>query len=132
MRPYLTQQLNVAKTRLITDAERPLRGLKTLVANHETVNHTAGEYVRGDITTNTVEGYFSVLKRGIVGTFHHVSPEHLQRYVTEFDFRYNHRETKTKIDGKWVKTGHNDAERMTELLKGVSGKRLTYRRAAEQ
>ena len=128
LRPYLTQQLNVAKTRLITDAERPLRGLKTLVASHETVNHEAGEYVRGDITTNTVEGYFSILKRGIVGTFHHVSAHHLQRYVTEFDFRYNGREGKEKIDGKWVKTGHSDAERTVALLKGISGKRLTYRR----
>ena len=128
LRSYLTQQLNVAKTRLITDAERPLRGLKTLVASHETVNHEAGEYVRGDVTTNTVEGYFSILKRGIVGTFHHVSPHHLQRYATEFDFRYNHRESKEKIDGKWVKTGLNDTERTIELAKGIGGKRLTYRR----
>jgi hypothetical protein len=52
--------------------------------------------VRGDVHTNTVEGYFSILKRGIYGTFHSVSPQHLQRYVTEFDFRYNHRQVKVK------------------------------------
>ena len=81
--------------------------------------------------TNTIEGFFSILKRGIIGTFHSVSPQHLQRYVTEFDFRYNHRETKVKVDGKWAKTGHSDAERTTALLKGISGKRLTYRRINE-
>jgi hypothetical protein len=55
------------------------------------VNHTAQEYARGNVTTNTVEGYFSILKRGLVGTFHHVGEQHLQRYVREFDFRYNTR-----------------------------------------
>jgi hypothetical protein len=98
-----------------------------MFASHETVNHEAGEYVRGDVHTNTIEGFFSILKRGIVGTFHHVSEQHLQRYVTEFDFRYNHRESKERIDGKWVKTGHNDVERTIEIAKGIGGKRLTYR-----
>lgn len=126
LKPILQSQLNTAKTRLMTDGERPLRALKPLVASHETVNHEAGEYVRGDVHTNTVEGFFSIMKRGIIGTFHHVSPQHLQRYCTEFDFRYNHRETKEKVDGKWVKAGFNDAERARELLKGIGGKRLTY------
>ena len=112
----------------MTGGERPLRALKPIFASHQTVNHEAGEYVRGDVHTNTIEGFFSIFKRGIVGTFHHVSPQHLQRYVTEFDFRHNHRQTKIKVDGKWVMTGHNDAERATALLKGVTGKRLTYRR----
>ena len=130
LKPYIQSQL-CPTTRLITDSERPLRAVAPLVASHETVNHSAGEYVRGDVHSNTVEGFFSILKRGIVGTFHHVSPQHLQRYVTEFDFRYNHRETKEKINGKWVLTGHSDAERTTALLKGISGKRLTYRRTNE-
>ena len=59
--------------------------------NHHAVNHSIGEYVRGDAHTNTIEGYFSILKRGIVGTYHHVSPQHLKRYLAEFDFRYNER-----------------------------------------
>lgn len=59
--------------------------------DHEVVNHLAGEYVRGDAHTNTVEGYFSILKCGIMGTYHHVSPQHLKRYLAEFDFRYNER-----------------------------------------
>jgi hypothetical protein len=70
------------------------------------------------ITTNTVEGYFSILKRGIIGTYHHVSPQHLKRYLAEFDFRYNERSA----------LGVNDKERAARLLKGIVGKRLTYRR----
>jgi transposase-like protein len=82
------------------------------------VNHTIGEYVRGDAHTNTVEGYFSILKRGIIGTYHHVSQQHLKRYLAEFDFRHNER----------MALGVNDRERATKMLKGISGKRLTYRR----
>ncbi len=128
LKPILTEQLNTAKTRLMTDGERILRSLTPIVASHETVNHEAGEYVRGDVHTNTVEGYFSILKRGIIGTFHHVSEQHLLRYTTEFDFRYNHRETKAQVDGKWVKAGFSDAERTIAVAKGIGGKRLTYRR----
>jgi transposase-like protein len=132
LRPILNQHMDTAKTRFMTDGEGQYRILADMFASHEVVNHGAGEYARGDVTTNTVEGFFSILKRGIVGTFHHVSPQHLQRYVTEFDFRYNHRETREKVNGKWVKTGHSDAERTHELLKGISGKRLTYRRTGPQ
>jgi transposase-like protein len=82
---------------------------------HSVVNHRAYEYVRGNVTTNTVEGYFSILKRGLIGTYHHVAEEHLQRYVSEFDFRYNNRKV-------------TDSERAVNVLKGISGKRLTYRR----
>lgn len=81
--------------------------------SHESVNHSAGEYSRGLAHTNTVEGYFSLLKRGLVGTFHHVGEQHLGRYVTEFDFRYNNRTI-------------SDVERTDEALKGISGKRLMY------
>jgi transposase-like protein len=89
-------------------------------AGHGTVNHSQEEYVRAYFWhTNTVEGYFSILKHGIFGTFHHVSPQHLHRYLAEFDFRYNEREA-LEVD---------DHERMKRAAKGVVGKRLTYRRA---
>ena len=128
LKPILSSQLNPAKTRLMTDGEGQYRILAPMFASHEAVNHSGGEYVRGDAHTNTVEGFFSILKRGIIGTFHHVSPQHLQRYATEFDFRYNHRESRIKVGGKSVKVGFDDAERMAVLLKGIEGKRLTYRR----
>ncbi len=67
-------------------ARASTRLVSHLFASHEVVNHGAGEYVRGDAHTNTVEGYFSILKRGIIGTFHHVSAQHLKRYLAEFDF----------------------------------------------
>ena len=85
---------------------------------HETVNHRAGEYSRGDVTTNSVESYFAILKLGLVGTFHHVGEQHLHRYRAAFDFRYSYRSA----------LGVNDAQRADLLLKGVSNKRLTYRR----
>jgi transposase-like protein len=126
--PYLKQQLKADETRLMTDGEGQYRILAPIFKSHESVNHGAGEYVRGDVHTNTVEGYFSILKRGIIGTFHHVSPHHLQRYVTEFDFRYNHRELRVKdADGKMVKAGYSDSDRTIEVAKGIGGKRLTYR-----
>ncbi len=82
------------------------------------VDHSAGEYVRGNAHSNTVESYFATLKRGIVGTYHHVSEAHLKRYLAEFDFRYNER----------MALGVNDSERATKALQGIVGKRLTYRR----
>ena len=83
---------------------------------HEQVNHRIGEYVRGNAHTNTVESYFAVLKRGITGTYHHVSQQHLKRYLAEFDFRYNERKA----------LNVTDAERAVNAVKGVVGKRLTY------
>lgn len=74
--------------------------------------------MRGDAHTNTIEGYFSILKRGIIGTYHHVSGEHLKRYLAEFDFRYNNREA----------LGVTDRDRMVKSISGIVGKRLTYRR----
>ena len=83
---------------------------------HGAVNHSIGEYVRGGFWhTNTVESYFAILKRGIFGVYHHVSPKHLKRYVGEFDFRYNVRHV-------------SDAVRANDALRGIEGKRLTYRR----
>jgi hypothetical protein len=86
-------------------------------ARHETVNHGIGEYVRGPFHSNTVEGYFSLLKRGVIGTYHSISEAHLRRYLAEFDFRYNHREA----------LGINDTERTDAAIAGTVGKRLTYR-----
>src|SRR4051794_17443976 len=86
-------------------------------ASHETVNHSIKEYVRGDAHTNTVEGYFSIFKRGIYGIYHHVSEEHLKRYLAEFDFRYNER----------IALGVSDQERTEKAIKGAVGRRLTYR-----
>ena len=92
-------------------------------AGHGTVNHSAEEYVRAYFWhTNTVEGYFSILKRGIMGTYHHVSPQHLHRYLAEFDFRYNERSA----------LGVGDEERAAKVAKGIVGKRLTYRRTNER
>jgi transposase-like protein len=131
LKPLIQEKINAGEIHLMTDGERPLRALKPMFASHQTVNHEAGEYVRGDVHTNTIEGFFSIFKRGIIGTFHHVSPQHLHRYTAEFDFRYNYRETRVEIDGKMVKAGFTDAERTHALLKGISGKRLTYRRTDE-
>jgi hypothetical protein len=85
---------------------------------HETVNHHADEYVRGDAYTNTVEGFFSIFKRGMKGVYQHCGEAHLHRYLAEFDFRYNHR----------VKLGYSDKDRAEKMLSGIVGKRLTYRR----
>jgi transposase-like protein len=93
-----------------------VRGLMD-VRRHSKVKHSAGEYVRGDVTTNSVEGYFSIFKRGMRGVYQHCKEKHLHRYLAEYDFRYNHRE----------KLGFNDGERAALAAKGASGKRLTYR-----
>lgn len=85
---------------------------------HESINHSAGEYARGETTTNTVEGFFSVLKRGMYGTYQHVSEAHLHRYLAEFDFRYSNRE----------KLGIDDATRAGYALRNAKGRRLTYER----
>ena len=85
-------------------------------ASHGTVNHSNREYVRGDIHTNTVEGYFSILKRGIYGICQHISETHLHRYLSEFDFRYNNR----------IALGCDDNTRADRALKGAKRKRLTY------
>jgi transposase-like protein len=111
-------EANVDKgARLITDSYFGYRKVGQTMASHETVNHGAGEYVRGDVHTNTAEGFFSLLKRGIVGTFHHVDERHLWRYVDEFAFRYNNR----------IARGITDGERAARLIQGAAGKRLTYK-----
>ena len=100
---------------LMTDEHPGYKKPGKQFASHQSVNHGAGEYVRGDAYTNTVEGYFSLLKRGVVGTFHHVSEQHLDLYLSEFDFRYTHRDA-------------TDGARTVAGLKKIEGKRLMLRR----
>ncbi len=90
-------------------------------AGHETVRHSAKEYVRGDVHTNTVEGFFSIFKRGMKGVYQHCGEAHLHRYVAEFDFRYNNRSG----------LGVEDTERASKIIKQAEGLRLTYRRIGE-
>jgi transposase-like protein len=116
LRPILTANVS-RKSALMTDTAGGYMGVGKEFARHEMVDHGIGEYVRGDAHSNTVEGYFSVLKRGINGTYHHVSEAHLKRYLAEFDFRYNNR----------TSLGVTDGERTANALKGIEGKRLTYR-----
>ena len=87
-------------------------------ASHAKVNHSAGEYVRGVDHSNTAENFFSIFKRGYVGTYHHMSEAHLHRYTAEFDFRYNTKDI-------------SDRERADLSLKAIEGKRLTYRRPGQ-
>ncbi|MEM9111383.1 MAG: IS1595 family transposase [Planctomycetota bacterium] len=100
---------------LITDEAMQYRTIGREYNSHEAVKHSMGQYVRpGGITTNTIESFWSLLKRGVYGTFHNVSRKHLQRYVDEFEFRYNHR----KLE---------DGERVVAMIAGAQGKRLVYR-----
>lgn len=78
----------------MTDEFRSYKGLAKDFGKHYVINHGKKEYVKGEVHINTIEGYFGLLKRGVNGTFHHISKKHLQRYLTEFDFRYNLRKLK--------------------------------------
>lgn len=115
LREILVTQLQPG-TKVMTDGAGQYRHVNRDFP-HQSVNHEAGEYVRGEAHTNTIEGYFSIMKRGINGVYHHVSGQHLKRYLAEFDFRYNNR-TALEID---------DSARASEALKGIVGKCLTYR-----
>lgn len=116
LRPILVKQVS-RKSALMTDTAGGYMDVGKEFARHEMVDHGKDEYVRGDAHSNTVEGYFSILKRGVTGTFHHISEAHLHRYLAEFDFRYTNR----------MKVGVNDTERANKALVGIRGKRLTYR-----
>ncbi|HVU44194.1 MAG TPA: IS1595 family transposase [Xanthobacteraceae bacterium] len=108
---------NIAReSRLHTDESKLYHGVGKEFSAHETVNHSIKEYARGDVTTNTVESYFSVFKRGMRGVYQHCAEKHLHRYLAEFDFRYNYR----------ASLGYNDAERTIAAVRGGEGKRLTY------
>ena len=102
---------------IVTDESPIYPGAAANYIQHSTVNHSKDEYARGDIHTNTIEGVFSIFKRGMVGTYQHCGEQHLQRYLNEFDFRYSNR----------TKLGFNDTTRAAKIIKGAEGKRLTYR-----
>jgi transposase-like protein len=109
---------NIAReSRLHTDESRLYNDAAAHFAAHETVKHSAGEYVRGDVHTNSAEGYFSIFKRGMRGIYQHCAEKHLHRYLAEYDFRYNNR----------VALGIGDKERAALAVKNGTGKRLTYR-----
>jgi len=116
LRPILEAEIDVA-SHLRTDESGVYGKAGERFASHRTVNHA-----RGDASTNAAEGYFSILKRGIYGIYQHVSEEHLHRYLAEFDFRHNNR----------IVLGVNDVERANRALRGVVGKRLTYRTTHRQ
>lgn len=110
---------NIAReSRLHTDESKLYHRIGKEFSAHETVNHSEKEYARGDVTTNTIESYFSIFKRGMRGTYQHCAEKHLHRYLAEFDFRHNNR----------IALGVNDTMRADTLAAGIVGKRLTYRR----
>lgn len=111
-------EANVAReARIMTDEAPRYKAVAKGFASHQSVNHGAGEYGRGEAHTNTVEGFFSIFKRGMKGVYQHCGQQHLHRYLAEFEFRYNNR----------IGNGVDDAARAKVALKGVTGKRLLYR-----
>lgn len=116
--PIMVNQI-AQDTNLMTDEAAQYLRVGKHFQSHGVVRHNSGKYGRDPIHTNTIDSYFSLFKRGLVGTYHHVAPKHLKRYVREFDFRYSARK-------------ETDAERATSALKGLEGKRLTYRRPVGQ
>jgi transposase-like protein len=118
LREAIAEQVDMPNTHLHTDQARTYRQIAGEFAAHSTVNHNEREYVRGDVSTNQAETYFSQLKRSLDGTHHHISREHLHRYLAEFDFRYS-------------TCKQSDTERVRMLLGRVGGRRLTYREPTE-
>lgn len=114
LRAVISENMTMGTATLHTDSSLDYRLITPEVAAHLTVNHNVGEYVRGEVSVNDAENYFSQLKRSLDGTHHHISKAHLSRYLTEFDFRYS----TCKI---------TDAERMAKLMGQVHGRRLIYR-----
>ena len=119
LEPFIRANVD-RKTAIMTDEGRWYTQVGKEFASHETVHHGRKEYVRGHVTTNTVEGFFGVFKMGMKGVYQHCSEKHLHRYLAEFDFRYSNR----------VKLGVNDAMRADTALRGIVGKRLTYQTIA--
>lgn len=112
--PAIEEVMDLARTHLHTDGGAGYRTIAPMVAAHEWVDHKAGEYTRGNVSTKLAEGFFSQLKRSLDGTHHHVSTEHLQRYLHQFDFVYTHCKA-------------TDSPRMRTVLSNVDGRRLTYK-----
>lgn len=113
LRNFITENVDKSST-VMTDSFKSYKWVGKEYARHGVIRHDLKQYVKGDIHTNTIEGYFSILKRGINGIYQRVSKKHLQKYLHEFDFRYNTR----KVD---------DAARTTAALSCIEGKRLMYR-----
>jgi transposase-like protein len=107
------------ESRLMTDEARHYMEVGREYSEHGAVNHSQEEYVRGDITTNTVEGYYSIFKRGMKGVYQHCKEKHLHRYLAEFDFRYSNR----------IALGVDDQDRADKAIRNMVGKRLTYRQS---
>jgi hypothetical protein len=116
--PMVRQHVHEA-SRLVTDMAQHYK--HPPVASHESVDHSKFEWTRGDVHTNTLEGFFSILKRGLIGVYQHVDKKHLERYLAEFDFRQNTR----------AKLGIDDQRRAAIALEGAKGKRLTYETTRE-
>jgi len=116
VRGALTDHLD-EKSRLVTDGSNTYKFVMPSKEQHESVDHSKREWARGDVHTNTLESHFSLFKRGLVGTYQHMDKKHLDRYLAEFDFRYNNR----------AKLGISDVSRTVNAMKGLEGKRLTYR-----
>lgn len=114
---YIGSNVNMKQSRLFTDEAPHYEYTGRRFFSHEQVNHTRGEYARGTVNTNSAEGFFGILKRGITGVYHHVGKGHLNKYVDEFSFRYNSR---TVSDGR----------RAEMIAQGAAGKRLTYKQPA--
>ncbi len=115
LRKVMSEHVDIAGSILFSDGWKGYKSFGSEFLLHESVDHSEGEYVRGDVTTNHAEGYFSQLKRSIDGTHHHVSREHLARYLAEFDYRYSTRKL-------------SDTARMQRMMGQVGGRRLTYKR----
>jgi len=116
--PILRENISI-EARVMTDEASQYRWLRNDFTRHDFVNHSAKEYARGDVTTNTVEGYFSIFKRGMKGVYQHCKKKHLHRYAAEFEFRYNNR----------AANGMNDSARADSALRATVGKRLSYKSA---
>ena len=112
--PNFVREMVDTSADLMTDERRCYKPVGREYASHQSVHHRIGEYVRGDVTTNTIEGFFAGLKRQIKGTHHSVSPKHLHRYISEIEYKYNTRQV-------------NDGERTRLAIKAGYGKRLTYK-----
>jgi transposase-like protein len=116
LKPILREQIADDAVVYTDEAAHYTMTKEPMFQNHGYVSHGIGEYVRGDIHTNTIEGFFSIFKRGMKGIYQHCGEQHLKRYLCEYDFRYNYRE----------KMGFNDMDRTDAALRGIEGKRLTY------
>lgn len=112
---FLGEHVNMSASTLHTDESMSYVPIGRWFASHQSVNHSNGEYVRSGVSTNKLENYFSQLKRSLDGTYHHVSVEHLGRYLSEFDYRFTTRQL-------------TDGDRMADLMRRAEGRRITYKR----